>query len=60
MGAVAFINKIGEKQMALNDQKTFDRSQFKLPLVMLAIFWLIAVLLWQVTGPLIFNRGWCG
>ncbi len=48
--------------MSNTDAKTFDWSQFKIPLVMLAIFWVIALVLWQATGRIFYllNFGYIG
>lgn len=43
-------------------KETFDFSSLKVPLFLLAIFWSIAVILWQTTGKIfyLFNFGYIG
>lgn len=46
----------------INSEDTFDFARFKGPLIMMFIFWIIAVVLWQTTGRIFYlnNFGYIG
>jgi ferredoxin-type protein NapH len=45
-----------------NSEDAFAFARFKMPLIMLMIFWVIAVVLWQITGRIfyLYNFGYIG
>jgi len=46
----------------MKPENTFDFARFKVPLIIMVIFWVIAVVLWRTTGSLfgIYNFGYIG
>jgi ferredoxin len=46
----------------MNSEDTFDIARFKVPLIMMIIFWILAFVLWQTTGHIfyLYNFGYIG
>lgn len=50
------------EKIMMKSEDTFDSTRFKMPLIMMMIFWIIAVVLWQTTGQIfyLYNFGYIG
>jgi len=46
----------------MESEDKFKYSELKMPLILMGIFWIIAIVLWQTTGKIfyVFNFGYIG